>query len=41
MTEKINTLLQLLEEFNEEEFERVMVILRLALEISPVLSEPE
>ena len=39
--EKIDDLLRLLDEFTEEEYERVMQVLKLALEISPVLSEPQ
>ena len=38
--EKIDDLLRLLDEFSEEEYEKVLQVLRLALEISPVLSEP-
>ena len=39
--EKIDDLLRLLEGFSEEEYDRVLQIIRLALEISPVLSEPQ
>ena len=40
MSEKVEALLRLVEEFSEEEYERVMEIIRLALELSPSLSEP-
>ena len=41
MEEKIDDLLSLLNEFSEEEYEKVMHVLILALEIIPVLSEPQ
>lgn len=37
MKEKIDALMQLLEELTEDEFARVVEILRLALELSPDL----
>ena len=41
MSEKVEALLRLVESFSEEEYDRVMEIIRLALEVSPVLSEPQ
>ena len=40
MSEKVEALLRMLEEYSDEEYDRIMEILKLALELSDVLSAP-
>lgn len=41
MSDKVEALLRLVEEFSDEEYDRILEIIRLALELSPSLSAPQ